>query len=198
MELRKADPAVQSFRVRYCSQKKFESRWRSAATGEALGLLTIQDKRIVFAGETYSGRDLHFVFEKDPSTIQFVGRRSWPNKEYPSRIRILDASKRQRYFTPETGTFSARQKDTMNSLSNKGVTPLSSPQEPHDTREPVVMERLVRLEDADREFDLEYWDRVGCEGRFEAIVAMLCDSLKLERNADPPRLQKSVERVEWR
>ncbi len=93
----------------------------------------------------------------------------------------------------------------MNSLSNKGVTLLSSPQEPHGTREPVVMERLVRLEDADREFDLEYWDRVGCEGRFEAIVAMLCDSLKLrgdedpeERNADPPRLQRSVERVEWR
>ena len=82
---------------------------------------------------------------------------------------------------------------------------MPSREEPDDTREPVVMERLVRLEDADREFDLEFWDRVGCEGRFEAIVAMLCDSLKLggnenreERNADPPRLQRSVERVEWR
>lgn len=67
------------------------------------------------------------------------------------------------------------------------------------------MERLVRLEDADRDFDLEYWGRVGCEGRFEALVAMLCDSLKLggeanreEPNADPPRLQRSVERVQWR
>ncbi len=82
---------------------------------------------------------------------------------------------------------------------------MPSKQEPESGTKRVVMERLVRLEDADREFDLEYWDRVGCEGRFEAIVAMLCDSLKLrgeenreERNADPPRLQRSVERVEWR
>ncbi len=82
---------------------------------------------------------------------------------------------------------------------------MPSKQEPESGTKRVVMERLVRLEDADREFDLEYWDRVGCEGRFEALVAMLCDSLKLggeenreERNADPPRLQRSVERVEWR
>ena len=82
---------------------------------------------------------------------------------------------------------------------------MTLPQKPDAGREPVVMERLVRLEDADREFDVQYWERVGCEGRFEALVAMLCDSLRLggeengeERNADPPRLQRSVERVQWR
>ena len=102
MELRKADPAVQSFCVRYCSEQRFERRWGND-TWEAWSLLTIQDKQIVFAGENSSGRDLRFVFEKDPSTIEFGGRRYWCRTE--SWIRILDASKRQHYFTPETGTF---------------------------------------------------------------------------------------------
>lgn len=82
---------------------------------------------------------------------------------------------------------------------------MSSQEKPGSGTNPVVMERLIRLEEADRDFDLEFWERVGCEGRFEAMVAMLCDSLKLgreenpeERNAGPPRLQRSVERVEWR
>jgi hypothetical protein len=63
-------------------------------------------------------------------------------------------------------------------------------------RRPVVMERLVRLGEAGRSFDLEFWERVGAEGRFEAVWAMVKDMHRLKgHDADPARLQRSVEGV---
>ena len=101
-ELRKADPAVQSFRVRYCSEQRFGRFWKGFWKGgtweAAWGLLTIKDRQIVFTNLSDQGNELHFVFEKDPSTIQFVGRKS--SNSLASWIRIRDARNRQRYFTP--------------------------------------------------------------------------------------------------
>jgi hypothetical protein len=37
----------------------------------------------------------------------------------------------------------------------------------------VVMTRLVPLREADRSFDLEFWRRVGAEGRFAAMWEMV-------------------------
>lgn len=69
----------------------------------------------------------------------------------------------------------------------------------HDRTGPVIMERLVRLEDADREFDIEFWRRVGSEGRLSALGDLLRNALLLKgEDGDPPRLQRSVERVERR
>ena len=70
---------------------------------------------------------------------------------------------------------------------------------PRRKRKRVVMARLVKLEKADRSFDLGFWERVGAEGRFEALWAMVREALMLRGvDADPPRLQRSVERVQWR
>ena len=70
---------------------------------------------------------------------------------------------------------------------------------PRRKRKRVVMARLVKLEEADRSFDLDFWERVGAEGRLEALWEMVREALMLRGiNADPPRLQRSVERVQWR
>jgi len=55
------------------------------------------------------------------------------------------------------------------------------------------MARLVRLRDADRSFDLEFWRRVGAEGRFAAAWQMVKE-VAVIRGGDghQPRLQRSV------
>jgi len=61
------------------------------------------------------------------------------------------------------------------------------------------MARLSRIEEADRSFDLEFWEKVGPEGRIEAMMDLVRDALRLRgEDGDIPRLQRSVERVEWR
>lgn len=42
-------------------------------------------------------------------------------------------------------------------------------------KQPVKMSRLVKLKDQDRSFDLEFWERVGAQGRFEAAWDMVLD-----------------------
>ena len=98
MELRKADPAVQSFRVCYCSEQRFGRFWK-CSQWDAWGLLTIKDRQIVFTDLSGQLNQVRFVFKKDPSTIQFVGGRKSSNS-LASWIRIRDARNRQRYFTP--------------------------------------------------------------------------------------------------
>ncbi len=56
---------------------------------------------------------------------------------------------------------------------------------------------LHSVKDDDGSFDLEFWERVGAEGRFAAAWEMVAESAALRgEHADQPRLQRSVVRVE--
>ena len=60
-----------------------------------------------------------------------------------------------------------------------------------------VMERKGRIEDLDRSFDVDYWQRLGPEAIFSAAWEMVVQAWKLKgRSADELRLQRTVERVE--
>ena len=62
------------------------------------------------------------------------------------------------------------------------------------------MVRILRNgEKDDGEFDLEFWERAGAEGRWDAVMEMLVMP-ELMRGHDPvpPRLDRSVWRVERR
>ncbi|MDM8009191.1 MAG: hypothetical protein QUV05_23870 [Phycisphaerae bacterium] len=63
-------------------------------------------------------------------------------------------------------------------------------------KRPVVMARLVSLKDADRSFDIEFWRRVGVEGRWRAMREMVKEVYRM-RGEDVPelRLQRSVQHV---
>jgi hypothetical protein len=52
----------------------------------------------------------------------------------------------------------------------------------------------------DGSFDVEFWRRVGAEGRFAAAWEMVCeaDAIRGVQNAREPRLQRSVLRIERR
>jgi hypothetical protein len=69
-----------------------------------------------------------------------------------------------------------------------------------NAKKPIVMARVVRLEDADRSFDLEFWERVGPEGRLKAMGDLVLHYLRLKgipgTETGEPELQRSVERVQ--
>jgi hypothetical protein len=67
-----------------------------------------------------------------------------------------------------------------------------------DSRPRVVMERLVKLEELDRSFDLEYWRRMGPEARLVAMWSLVEESLRMQGKDVAPRLQRSVERIQRR
>lgn len=52
----------------------------------------------------------------------------------------------------------------------------------------------------DGSFDIEFWRRVGAEGRFAAAWEMVreADAIRGVQNAREPRLQRSVLRIERR
>jgi hypothetical protein len=59
-----------------------------------------------------------------------------------------------------------------------------------------VMERKVRLDQMDRSFDVEYWQRLGPEAIFEAAWDLVVQAWKLKgRDPDELRLQRSVEAI---
>ncbi|MBI2340083.1 MAG: hypothetical protein HYU99_06960 [Deltaproteobacteria bacterium] len=63
----------------------------------------------------------------------------------------------------------------------------------------VVMSRLVGLKEADDSFDLEFWKRVGAEGRFAAAWAMVCDLKNWNpRYASQQRLRRTVSSLKYR
>jgi hypothetical protein len=61
----------------------------------------------------------------------------------------------------------------------------------------VVMARVVPLRKADRSFDIEFWRRVGVEGRWRAMREMVKEVYRT-RGEDVPefRLQRSVQHIE--
>ena len=63
----------------------------------------------------------------------------------------------------------------------------------------VVMARLIRRDEDDGSFDLEFWDRVGPEGRFSAAWDMVRERFAMRgMDADESRLQRSVLSVQRR
>lgn len=69
-----------------------------------------------------------------------------------------------------------------------------------DRRARFSMVRVLRsVKDDDGSFDLEFWERVGAEGRFAAAWEMVIEAEAMRgEHADQPRLQRSVLRVQRR
>jgi hypothetical protein len=60
----------------------------------------------------------------------------------------------------------------------------------------IIMERLVRRSECGREFDLEFWDKVGAEGRFAAAWDMVREVMVAKGLSERQmRMQRSVESV---
>lgn len=63
----------------------------------------------------------------------------------------------------------------------------------------VIMERLVPIQGHDRTFDLDFWKRVGPQGKFEAAWEMVCDLAQWNsRYATQSRLRRTVESLQRR
>ena len=63
----------------------------------------------------------------------------------------------------------------------------------------VIMSKLVSLNKMDRSFDLEFWDKVGVQGRFQALWQMVLEAEAIKgKNAEPSRLQRSVQNIKRR
>ncbi len=63
----------------------------------------------------------------------------------------------------------------------------------------VKMARLVERDKADRSFDLDFWQKVGAKGRFEAAWQMVIEVQAFRgKNVDQSRLQRSVQSIKRR
>jgi len=61
------------------------------------------------------------------------------------------------------------------------------------------MARMASLEEAGRSFDLDFWGKVGHEGRFAAAWEMVIETFLLRgEDAGQLRLRRSVQGVERR
>ena len=61
----------------------------------------------------------------------------------------------------------------------------------------VFMSKLVSLNKMDRSFDLEFWDKVGVQGRFQALWQMVLEAEAIKGKNVPP-LQRSVQNIKRR
>ncbi len=69
-------------------------------------------------------------------------------------------------------------------------------EQPEQRKERVVMSRLVRRDQQDRTFDLEFWEKIGAAGRFDAAWQMLKEvQLIRGQRAELPRMQRNVTRI---
>ena len=63
----------------------------------------------------------------------------------------------------------------------------------------VIMERLIRRDEDNGEFDREFWRRVGPEKRFAAAWEMVSEAYFFKgQHAGESRLQRSVQHIERR
>jgi hypothetical protein len=64
-------------------------------------------------------------------------------------------------------------------------------------RTPVRMARLIRATEMDRSFDLEFWEKVGAEGRFSAAWEMVLEVNAIRgKERNEPRLRRSVQNIQ--
>jgi hypothetical protein len=62
---------------------------------------------------------------------------------------------------------------------------------------PLVMERLTRLEDADRSFDIEFWQRLGDDAIFAAAWEMVVFAHKFKgRNVSELAFQRTLRKTQ--
>jgi len=62
---------------------------------------------------------------------------------------------------------------------------------------PVRMARLIKATDMDRSFDLEFWEKVGAEGRFSAAWEMVLEVDAIRgKEKNEPRLRRSVQNIQ--
>jgi len=61
----------------------------------------------------------------------------------------------------------------------------------------VIMSKLVSLNKMDRSFDLEFWDKVGVQGRFKAMWQMVLEA-EARKGKNVPPLQRSVQNIKRR
>jgi len=61
----------------------------------------------------------------------------------------------------------------------------------------VRMARMVPINEADRSFDLAFWEKVGAEGRFAAAWQMVLEVDAIRgKSVSQPRLQRSVQNLQ--
>ena len=66
-----------------------------------------------------------------------------------------------------------------------------------DAKPRVVMERLIRLEDADRSFDIEFWQQQGDAAIFVAAWEMVVLAHKLKgRDVNELRFQRTLKKLQ--
>ena len=61
----------------------------------------------------------------------------------------------------------------------------------------VIMSKWGSLNKMDRSFDLEFWDKVGVQGRFQALWQMVLEAEAIKGKNVPP-LQRSVQNIKRR
>ena len=62
---------------------------------------------------------------------------------------------------------------------------------------PLVMQRLTRLEDADRSFDIEFWQRLGDKAIFAAAWEMVVFAHKFKgRNVSELAFQRTLRKTQ--
>jgi hypothetical protein len=72
-----------------------------------------------------------------------------------------------------------------------------SPQTPGESKPRLVMERLTRLEDADRSFDIEFWQQLGDEAIFAAAWEMVTFAYKFKgRDASELAFQRTLKKIQ--
>jgi len=64
-------------------------------------------------------------------------------------------------------------------------------------RKPIIAERIVKLEDADRSWDIKFWKKAGVLARFSATWQMLDEINKMRsKNGIKRRLQRTVQNIQ--
>ncbi|MFQ5824307.1 MAG: hypothetical protein ACE5JB_09655 [bacterium] len=63
----------------------------------------------------------------------------------------------------------------------------------------VIMSRLIKRGEMDRSFDLEFWKKVGAQGRFAAAWQMVKEWLMIRgKDGSQSRLQRSAQNIQRR
>lgn len=63
---------------------------------------------------------------------------------------------------------------------------------------PLIVGRIVKIEDADDDWDIKFWQKAGVNARFSATWGMIKDFYKIKgiKNGNKRRLQRSIQNIE--
>ena len=61
----------------------------------------------------------------------------------------------------------------------------------------IIMDRVVPIAEASRDFDIEFWKRVGAAGRFSATWDLIKDFYRMRGiNGNKLRLQRHIQNIQ--